>query len=87
MRTIAALVIAKILTDTSAQTGIYYDEGGQAMLGSTLARDPMFQDRVVAETRALLSAIRESTILHQASPPESVSDVRNLHPEFLDAAR
>jgi hypothetical protein len=26
------------------------------MLGSTLVRDPSFQDRVVAETRALLSA-------------------------------
>jgi hypothetical protein len=25
------------------------------MLGSTLVRDPEFQDRVVAETRALLS--------------------------------
>ncbi len=27
------------------------------MLGSTLVRDPKFQDRVVAETRALLAKI------------------------------
>jgi hypothetical protein len=54
----AARVITKILTDTSGQTGIYYDEGGQPMLGSTLVRDPKFTDRVVAETRALLSTVQ-----------------------------
>jgi len=27
------------------------------MLGSTLVRDPKFQDRVVTETRALLSTV------------------------------
>jgi hypothetical protein len=54
----AARVITKILIDTSGQTGVYYDEGGQPMLGSTLVRDPEFQDRVVAETRALLSTIQ-----------------------------
>jgi hypothetical protein len=32
-----------------------YDEKGQPMLGSTLVRDPSFQDRVVAETRAFLA--------------------------------
>ena len=53
----AARVIAKVLIDTTGQTGIYYDEGGHPMLGSALARDPMFQDRVIAETRALLSMI------------------------------
>jgi NAD(P)-dependent dehydrogenase (short-subunit alcohol dehydrogenase family) len=53
----AACVITQILTDASGQTGIYYDEGGQPMLGSTSVRDPKFQDRVVAETRALLSTI------------------------------
>ena len=37
------------------ETGVYYDERGQPMLGSTLVRDLKFQDRVVAETRALLS--------------------------------
>jgi NAD(P)-dependent dehydrogenase (short-subunit alcohol dehydrogenase family) len=51
----AARVITKILTDASGQAGVYYDEGGQPMLGSTLVRDPKFQDRVVAETRALLA--------------------------------
>jgi NAD(P)-dependent dehydrogenase (short-subunit alcohol dehydrogenase family) len=53
----AARVNTKILTDTSGQTGIYFDEGGQPMLGSTLVRDPKFADRVVAETRALLSTV------------------------------
>ncbi len=53
----AARVIAKILIDTSGQTGIYYNESGHPMPGSELVRDPKFQDRVVAETRALLSAI------------------------------
>ena len=53
----AARVFTKILIDTSGQTGVYYDEGGHPMLGSTLVRDPKFQDRVVAETRALLSTI------------------------------
>ncbi len=51
----AAKVITKILTDGSGKTGVYYDEKGQPMLGSELARDTKFQDRVVAETRALLS--------------------------------
>lgn len=53
----AARVITKILTDTSGQTGIYYDERGHPMLASPLARDPNFQDRVVAETRAVLSTV------------------------------
>jgi hypothetical protein len=38
-------------------TGVYYDEKGKPMLGSVLVRDLNFQDRVVAETRALLSTI------------------------------
>jgi NAD(P)-dependent dehydrogenase (short-subunit alcohol dehydrogenase family) len=53
----AARVITKILTDASGQTGVYYDEGGHPMLGSALVRDPKFQERVVAETRALLATI------------------------------
>jgi NAD(P)-dependent dehydrogenase (short-subunit alcohol dehydrogenase family) len=53
----AGRVIAKILTDTSGRTGIYYDEGGQPMPGSELVRDHAFQDRVVAETRALLATV------------------------------
>jgi NAD(P)-dependent dehydrogenase (short-subunit alcohol dehydrogenase family) len=53
----AARVITKILTDESGQTGIYYDERGRPKLGSALVRDPAFQDRVVAETRALLTTV------------------------------
>jgi NAD(P)-dependent dehydrogenase (short-subunit alcohol dehydrogenase family) len=53
----AARVITKVLIDTSGQTGIYYDEGGRPMQGSALARDPQFQDRVVAETQALLARV------------------------------
>ena len=52
----AARVIAKVLTEASGRTGVYYDEGGYPMQGSELVRDPAFQDRVVAETRALLSS-------------------------------
>jgi hypothetical protein len=51
----AVRVITKILIDVSSQTGIYYDEGGHPMPASLIVRDPKFQDRVVAETRALLS--------------------------------
>jgi NAD(P)-dependent dehydrogenase (short-subunit alcohol dehydrogenase family) len=53
----AARVLTKVMIDASGQTGVYYDEGGHPMLGSALVRDPNFQDRVVAETRALLSTV------------------------------
>ena len=53
----AARVIAKILIDASGETGVYCDESGHPMQGSALVRDPKFQDRVVAETRVLLSTI------------------------------
>jgi NAD(P)-dependent dehydrogenase (short-subunit alcohol dehydrogenase family) len=53
----AARVATKVLIDASGQTGIYYDEGGNPMLGSALVRDPKFTDRVVAETRALLATV------------------------------
>ena len=53
----AARVITKVLTDPSGQTGVYYDESGQPMQGSTLVRDPKFQDRVIAETRSLLAIV------------------------------
>jgi galactose-1-phosphate uridylyltransferase len=53
----AARVITKILTDESRKTGVYYDEKGRPMLGSALVRDPKFQERVVAETRALLATV------------------------------
>ena len=53
----AARVITKVLIDASGQTCVYYDEGGHPMQGSALVRDPNFQGRVVAETRALLAKI------------------------------
>jgi NAD(P)-dependent dehydrogenase (short-subunit alcohol dehydrogenase family) len=55
----AARVIVKIVTDDSAKTGLYFDEKGDPMAGSALVQDPKFQDRVVAETRAFLSANKE----------------------------
>lgn len=54
----AGRVIAKILTDTSDKTGVYYDESGHPMMGSAQVHDPAFQDRVVAETRAFLAAAK-----------------------------
>ncbi|HEX6525754.1 MAG TPA: SDR family NAD(P)-dependent oxidoreductase [Streptosporangiaceae bacterium] len=53
----AAKVITNVLLNEPGKTGVYYDERGKPMLGSTLARDPEFQDRVVTETRALLSTV------------------------------
>ncbi|MFF4830321.1 SDR family NAD(P)-dependent oxidoreductase [Streptomyces sp. NPDC001315] len=50
----AARVITGVLTDASDSTGVYHDEKGHPMLGSTQVRDTAFQDRLVAETRALL---------------------------------
>jgi NAD(P)-dependent dehydrogenase (short-subunit alcohol dehydrogenase family) len=47
----------KILINASGRTGVYYDDGGEPMLGSVQTRDPRFMERVVGETRALLSAI------------------------------
>src|SRR5580692_1563425 len=51
----AARVATKVLIDASGQTGIYYDEGGHPMMGSKLVCELKFTDRVVSETRALLS--------------------------------
>src|SRR5579863_6195003 len=53
----AARVAVKVLMNASGQTGIYYDDGGRPAQGSALVRDPEFQDRVVAETRALLATV------------------------------
>jgi NAD(P)-dependent dehydrogenase (short-subunit alcohol dehydrogenase family) len=53
----AAKVVTNALLNESGETGVYYDERGRPMLGSTQVRDPEFQDRVVAETRALLSTV------------------------------
>jgi NAD(P)-dependent dehydrogenase (short-subunit alcohol dehydrogenase family) len=52
---LTAPVITNVLVNESGKTGVYYDEKGHPMLGSALVRDPKFQDRVVAETRALLA--------------------------------
>ena len=51
----AAAVITKALLNEAGETGVYFDEGGHPMLASARVRDTAFQDRVVAETRALLS--------------------------------
>ncbi len=53
----AARVITGILTDSSVQSGMYFDQTGRPKLASPVARDPEFQDRVVAETRALLATV------------------------------
>ena len=53
----AAKVITNVLLNAQGTTGVYYDERGKPMLGSAQVRDPEFQDRVVAETRALLSTV------------------------------
>jgi NAD(P)-dependent dehydrogenase (short-subunit alcohol dehydrogenase family) len=54
----AGRLAVQVLTDASDRTGIYYDDNGRPMPGSTRARDEKFQDRVLAETRALLSTVR-----------------------------
>jgi NAD(P)-dependent dehydrogenase (short-subunit alcohol dehydrogenase family) len=53
----AAKVITSVLLNEPGATGVYYNERGKPMLGSALVRDPEFQDRVVAETRALLQTV------------------------------
>jgi len=53
----AGQMIARVLTDDTNRTGVYYDENGKPMVGSAQVRDTAFQDRVVAETRALLTTI------------------------------
>jgi NAD(P)-dependent dehydrogenase (short-subunit alcohol dehydrogenase family) len=54
----AARVMTKLLTDGSGETGIYYNERGHQTHGSAQVADPKFQDRVIAETRALLATLR-----------------------------
>jgi NAD(P)-dependent dehydrogenase (short-subunit alcohol dehydrogenase family) len=53
----AAKVITNVALNQAGATGVYYDEKGRPMLGSALVREPEFQDRVVAETRALLATV------------------------------
>ena len=54
-------VIAEVARNERGKTGIYYNERGEPMQGSALVRDPSFQDRVVAETRALLAALPKAS--------------------------
>ena len=54
---IITVTTTAVPTDGMRGTGIYYDENGRPMLGSVLVRDTAFQDRVVAETRALLATV------------------------------
>lgn len=51
----AARMITAVLTDTTPGTGVYYDEKGHPMHGSSQVCDEAFQDRLVAETRTLLA--------------------------------
>jgi NAD(P)-dependent dehydrogenase (short-subunit alcohol dehydrogenase family) len=53
----AGKLITNAALNEPGVTGVYYDERGEPMLGSALVRDPEFQDRVVAETRALLATV------------------------------
>ncbi len=54
---IAGHLIAKVLTDPSDATGVYYDENGKPMAASKQGTDLAFSDRYIAETRALLAAV------------------------------
>jgi hypothetical protein len=60
----AAKVITRILTSDSTETSVYFDENGDPMKGSKQVHDPAFQDRVVAETRALLATLPALTTDH-----------------------
>ena len=53
----AARVISHIMTGSSRQTGVYFDERGMPKEPSVAMRDPKFAERIVAETRALLPAM------------------------------
>lgn len=53
----AAKVIARIVTDPSDATGVYYDEDGAPMTASKQILDPAFSDRWIAESRELLAGV------------------------------
>lgn len=53
----ASQVIAAAALNPARQTGVYFNELGQPMQGSKQIQDPAFQQRVVAETRALLAGV------------------------------
>lgn len=52
----AGRVLSGLLVDPGGRTGTYFDEGGAPMQGSEQLHDPAFQDRVLAETRALVAS-------------------------------
>lgn len=53
----AGRVIARIMADPSAATGVYYDETGRPMRASAQVGDPGFSDRYVRESRDLLATV------------------------------
>lgn len=55
----AARVITRILTDPSDATGVYYDEDGHPMSGSTQVGDPAYVGRYIDESRALLATVAD----------------------------
>ena len=55
----AGRLMTDLVLNASAATGMYYDERGRPMNASSRVRDPQFQQRVLAETRLLLSGATE----------------------------
>ena len=53
----AAKVITNALLNEPGGTGVYYDEQGQPMLGSTLVRDPVPRPRRRRDTRPALHGL------------------------------
>jgi hypothetical protein len=62
----AARIITNVVRDPVA-TGVYFDERGAPMTPSAIARDPAFQDKVLAETRDFLRA--------RSAPPSRTGSV------------
>jgi hypothetical protein len=58
----AGRVLSALVMNRPGQTGVYFGESGKPMRGSPRLHDPKFQDRVVAETRAFLSAPSSSIV-------------------------
>jgi hypothetical protein len=75
----AARVITGVLTSESDRTGVYYDENGQPMAGSAQVSDPAFEDRVVAETRALLATVPADAALRHLQPAQNTDSVLRAH--------
>jgi NAD(P)-dependent dehydrogenase (short-subunit alcohol dehydrogenase family) len=53
----AGRILTGVLTSETGKTGEYYDENGKPMTASAQVRDPAFDARVAAETRALLATV------------------------------